>query len=103
MSVDGSFPVAVTVVRRGRMGKSPSESIVTEVPSDGLALGYYVWGPPTKLSWYNSQLPTPSWQEKSPMVLRFKSGTIAIEATFSAPGTITLKSTHPKRIEVHVD
>jgi hypothetical protein len=48
MSVDGRFPVAMTVVWRGRMGKSPSESIVTEVLSDGLALGYYVWGPPTK-------------------------------------------------------
>jgi hypothetical protein len=70
--------------------------IVTEVLSDGLALGYYLWGPPTKLSW-----------EKAPAFymtiadkivgdeLRFDSGSIV--AKFSKPNELTLKSINRKK------
>lgn len=70
--------------------------IVTEVTSDGVALGYYVWGPPKKLS----------WQKDSPAgyitfaakinnrKLEFRSGGVPMEAKVSG-SSMTLHSTNP--------
>jgi len=70
--------------------------IVTEVLSDGLALGYYLWGPPTKLSW--SKAPAgyaPLASKIDGGVLRFQSG--ELEAKLSGPNAMTLKSTNLKK------
>jgi hypothetical protein len=70
--------------------------IVTEVASDGIALGYYLWGPPKKLS----------WQKESPAgyvnfaakinsgKLEFKSGDVPMDAKVSG-STMTLHSVNP--------
>jgi hypothetical protein len=72
--------------------------IVTEVASDGVALGYYLWGPPKKLS----------WQKDSPAgyvnfaakinngKLDFKSGDVPMDAKVSG-STMTLHSVNPSR------
>jgi hypothetical protein len=71
--------------------------IVTEVISDGLALGFYLWGPSTKLSWEKN---TPAGYvgiagKITDGVLRFKSGPVPVEAKLSGPNTMTLQTTNP--------
>jgi hypothetical protein len=60
--------------------------IVTEVSSgtSDLALGFYLWGPPTKLSWEkNEQAGYVGFAGKiTEGVLRFKSGAFPLEAKF---------------------
>lgn len=70
--------------------------IVTEVLSDGLALGYYASGPPTKLSW--SKAPagySPFAKKIEGGVLPFLSG--ELQARLSSPNAMTLKSTNLKK------
>lgn len=70
--------------------------IVTEVLSDGLALGYYLWGPPTKTSWTKAQAGYASLASKiDGGVLRFQSG--ELEARLSGPNAMTLKSKNLKK------
>ncbi|NOJ42684.1 hypothetical protein [Bradyrhizobium australiense] len=76
--------------------------IVTEVTSDGVALGYYLWGPPKKLS----------WQKESPAgyvnfaakinngKLEFKSGDVPMDAKVSG-STMTLHSVNPSPQDGH--
>jgi uncharacterized caspase-like protein len=75
--------------------------IVTEVSSgtSDLALGFYLWGPPTKLSWdKNAQAGYVGFAgEITDGVLRFKSGGVLMEAKLSGPNKMTLKSTNPKK------
>jgi hypothetical protein len=73
--------------------------IVTEVISDGTVLGYYLWGPSTKLSWVKNE---PAGYidiagKIADGVLRFKSGTVPMEAKFSGPNAMTLQSTNPAK------
>ena len=77
--------------------------IVTEALSDGLVLGYYLLGPPTKLSWDNSPATYMAVAGKiADGVLRFKSGRFPIEAKFIGPNTMTLKSTNPEKPETAI-
>jgi uncharacterized caspase-like protein len=70
--------------------------IVTEVLSDGLALGYYLWGPPTKLSWEKAPASYMTIADKIiGGVLRFDSGSIV--AKFGNPNELTLKSINRKK------
>jgi hypothetical protein len=75
--------------------------IVTEVSSvsSDLALGFYLWGPPTKLSWEkNEQAGYVGLAGKiTDGVLRFKSGAVLMEAELNGPNKMTLKSTNPKK------
>jgi uncharacterized caspase-like protein len=75
--------------------------IVTEVSSgtSDLALGFYLWGPPTKLSWEkNEQAGYVGFAGKiTDGVLRFKSGAVPMEAKLGGPNRMTLQSTNPKK------
>ena len=75
--------------------------IVTEVSSQtsDLALGFYLWGPPTKLSWEkNEQAGYVGFAGKiTDGVLRFKSGAVPIEAKLNGPNKMTLQSRNPKK------
>jgi len=75
--------------------------IVTEVSSytSDIALGFYLWGPPTKLSWdKNAQAGYVSFAEKiTDGVLRFKSGTVPLEAKLNGPNKMTLQSRNPTK------
>jgi hypothetical protein len=75
--------------------------IVTEVLSDGLALGYYLWGPPTKLSWEKTPASYMTIADKIvDGELRFNSG--SLKAKFSGPNELTLKSINPKARETAI-
>jgi hypothetical protein len=67
--------------------------IVTEVTSDGLALGYYLWGPPKKLSWEKSS--PPGYINFAARIvngkIEFKSGNVPIDAKLSG-SVMTLHS-----------
>jgi caspase domain-containing protein len=70
--------------------------IVTEVTSDGVALGYYLWGPPKRLSW---QKGSPSGYVNFAAKinngkLEFKSGDVPMDAKVSG-STLTLHSINP--------
>ncbi|MBR1232228.1 caspase family protein [Bradyrhizobium sp. AUGA SZCCT0182] len=70
--------------------------IVTEVTSDGIALGYYLWGPPKKLSW---QKETPAgYVDFASKInngkLEFKSGDVPMDAKVSG-STMTFHSLNP--------
>jgi uncharacterized caspase-like protein len=71
---------------------------VSSVPSD-LALGFYLWGPPTKLSWeQNDPAGYVSFAGTiTDGVLRFKSGTVPIEAKLSAANKMSLEAKNPKK------
>ena len=59
--------------------------IVTEVTSDGVALGYYLWGPPKKLSW-QKDLPAGYVNFATRITdgkLEFKSGDVPMNAKVS--------------------
>jgi hypothetical protein len=71
--------------------------IVTEVTSDGVALGYYLWGPPKKLSW---QKDSPAgYVNFSAKInngkLEFKSGDVPMDAKVSG-STMVLHSVNPR-------
>jgi hypothetical protein len=70
--------------------------IITEVSSDGLALGYYVWGPPGKLSWdKNSPAGYVNFAAKiTDGKLEFKTGEVPMDAKFSG-SSMTLQSVNP--------
>ena len=71
--------------------------ILTEV-SNKLALGYYLWGPSTKLSWDKGPAGYISFAKNiDGGVLRFNSGEFPLEAKFSGPNVMTLTSTNPKK------
>jgi len=74
--------------------------IVTEVVSgtSDLALGFYLWGPPTKLSWEkNEQAGYVGFAGNiTDGVLQFKSGAVPMEAKLNGPNKMTLQSRNPK-------
>jgi hypothetical protein len=69
--------------------------IVTEVNSEGLATGYYAWGPPTELSFNQAAAGSVSFSETiSNGVLSFKVGSrITIEATLNNQNSMVMSST----------
>ncbi len=71
--------------------------IVTEVASDGTALGYYLWGPPKKLSWdKGSPAGYVNFATKiSDGNLKFKSGDVPMDAKLSG-SSVTLHSVNPR-------
>jgi hypothetical protein len=70
--------------------------IVTEVTSDGIALGYYLFGPPKKLSWENAAAGYVNFAAKiANGKIEFKSGDFPITAKLSG-SIITLYSINPK-------
>jgi len=70
--------------------------IVTEVTSDGIALGYYLFGPPKKLSWENAPAGYVNFAAKiANGKIEFKSGDFPITAKLSG-SIITLYSINPK-------
>jgi hypothetical protein len=78
---------------KGRQGML----IVTETYSDGLALGFYLYGPPTKLDWEKD---TPAGYVAllgriSDGTLRFKSGVTPMEARLVGANAMTLHATNP--------
>ena len=73
--------------------------IVTEAYSDGLVLGFYLYGPPTKYSW-EKDIPagyTALLGRVSDGTLRFKSGSTSIEAKLVGTNAMTLQSTNPRK------
>ncbi len=71
--------------------------IVTEVTSDGIALGYHIWGPPKKLSW-EKNAPAGYVSFAAKIVngkIEFKSGDVPLDAKLSG-STMTLRSVNPK-------
>jgi len=70
--------------------------VVTEVTSDGVALGYYVWGPPGKLSWAKGD-PAGYVNFAAKITdgkLKFKSGEVPMDAKLLG-SSITLHSVNP--------
>lgn len=70
--------------------------IVTEVTSDGMALGYYLFGPPKKLSWQKDS-PAGYVNFASKITdgkLKFKSGNVPIDAEVSG-ASMTLHTVNP--------
>ena len=68
--------------------------IVTEV-SNKLALGFYLWGPPTKLSWDKGPAGYISFAKNiDGGVLRFNSGDFPLEAKISGQDAMTVRSTN---------
>jgi uncharacterized caspase-like protein len=73
--------------------------IVTEAYSDGLVLGFYLYGPPTKYSWEKD---TPAGYTAvlgrvSDGTLRFESGLTPIEARLVGTNAMSLQSTNPRK------
>ena len=75
--------------------------IVTEASSGSpdLALGFYLWGPPTKLSWeQNDPAGYAGFAGKiTDGVLRFNSGSVPMEARLTEPNHMRLQAKNPKR------
>lgn len=73
--------------------------IVTSVSADGLARGYYLWGPPTKESWNQSPAGyTQFFGEKiADDALSIKSGDQTVNAKLDKNDTMTLSSANPKK------
>ncbi|MEO8317388.1 MAG: caspase family protein [Bradyrhizobium sp.] len=70
--------------------------IVTEVTSDGMALGYYLWGPPKKLSWDRGPAGYANFAAKiSGGKLEFKSGDVPIDVKLSG-FSMTLHTSNPR-------
>jgi len=69
--------------------------IVTNVTSDGLANGYYAWGPPTEFSFIQAAAGSVSFAEKiSNGVLSFKVGSrTTVEATLNNQNSMVMNST----------
>jgi hypothetical protein len=75
--------------------------IVTEVLSDGLALGHYLWGPPTKLS-AEKNVPAGYVDFTGKITdgaLLFKSGAVAMDARLSGSATMTVHADDPRTHE----
>jgi len=73
--------------------------ILTEALSDGLVLGYYVYGPSAKGSWDISE---PAGYvnfagKVSDNVLRFNSGKYPVEVRLSGANAITMQLTNPEK------
>ena len=69
--------------------------VVTEVQSDGLARGYYLWGPATKLSWEKTPAGYTLFSERiSDDTLSFKTGTTTIDVKLNSHNAMALHSTY---------
>jgi hypothetical protein len=84
---------------KGRRAMLIITEVISDRLSDGLALGFYLWGPATKLSWEKN---TPAGYigiagKITDGVLRFKSGPVPVEAKLSGPSTMTLQTTNPQK------
>jgi hypothetical protein len=70
--------------------------VVTEVASDGVALGYYLWGPPGKLSWAKGD--SAGYVNFAAKItdgkLEFKSGEVPMDAQLLG-SSMTLHSVNP--------
>jgi hypothetical protein len=80
---------------KGRQGML----IITGVSADGLARGYYVWGPPTKASWQQSPAGyRPLYNEKIvENAMSFKSGNQTINVKLDKSNTMALSSSKPEK------
>ena len=86
----------------GKVGKGEGRQkmlILTEALSDGLVLGYYVYGPSAKGSWDISE---PAGYvnfagKVSDNVLRFNSGKYPVEVRLSGANAITMQLTNPEK------
>ena len=72
--------------------------VITEITSDGVAVGYYLWGPPGKLSWAkNDPAGYVNFAGKiTDGKLEFKSGEVPMDAMLSG-ASMTLHSVNPHR------